>query len=165
MPTSPPPHPPPPTPPPPPPDFCRALYDYKATDTSSLSFRKGDILEIVNKLESGWWDGFLGEARGWFPSNYVVVVSNEEVRALGLGLEEGEAMGEGDWLNGHGGGGIDRSTLTLTEDGNDLFQANTDQTETNDFLLPEVTPDGQVHLFFRLVLHTLILSPQLRYST
>jgi hypothetical protein len=56
--------------------YCRALYDYKATDTSSLSFRKNDILEVVNRLESGWWDGFLGELRGWFPSNYVAFISD-----------------------------------------------------------------------------------------
>src|ERR1700683_3111920 len=62
--------------------YCRALYDYQAADTSSLSFRKNDILEVVNRLESGWWDGFLGESRGWFPSNYVAILSIDEAEAL-----------------------------------------------------------------------------------
>ena len=51
--------------------FCRALYDYRSQDASSLSFYKGDIIEVLTELESGWWDGLLNDERGWFPSNYV----------------------------------------------------------------------------------------------
>ncbi|KAH9936253.1 ras guanine nucleotide exchange factor domain-containing protein [Fomitopsis serialis] len=58
--------------------WCRALYDYQKSDASSLSFQKNDIIEVLSKLESGWWDGLLGEERGWFPSNYVTVISEEE---------------------------------------------------------------------------------------
>jgi son of sevenless-like protein len=60
--------------------FCRAKYDYRSADvaTPSLSFRRGDIIEVLNRLETGWWDGLLGEQRGWFPSNYVEVISDEE---------------------------------------------------------------------------------------
>ncbi|TFY81918.1 hypothetical protein EWM64_g2092 [Hericium alpestre] len=62
--------------------FCRALYDYQSADDSSLSFRKGDIIEVLTRLETGWWDGLLGDERGWFPSNYVVVISDEEADAV-----------------------------------------------------------------------------------
>jgi son of sevenless len=58
--------------------FCRALYDYTAQDTSALSFRKGEIIEILSQQPSGWWDGLLGDERGWFPSNYVTIISDEE---------------------------------------------------------------------------------------
>jgi son of sevenless-like protein len=60
--------------------FCRAKYEYRSADvaTPSLSFRRGDIIEVLNRLETGWWDGLLGEQRGWFPSNYVEVISDEE---------------------------------------------------------------------------------------
>lgn len=58
--------------------FCRALYDYQAKDASSLSFHKNEIIEVLTQLESGWWDGLLGEERGWFPSNYVTQISYEE---------------------------------------------------------------------------------------
>ncbi|KAJ6512054.1 SH3 domain-containing protein, partial [Mycena vitilis] len=58
------------TPPPLPPSFfCRALYDYEALDAATLSFRKGDIIEVLGGEQ--WWDGLLGDQRGWFPSNYV----------------------------------------------------------------------------------------------
>ncbi len=59
--------------------FVRALYDFTSTDSSSLSFRKGALIEVLTQLESGWWDGLLGnDVRGWFPSNYVEVISDEE---------------------------------------------------------------------------------------
>ncbi|KAJ7440631.1 SH3 domain-containing protein, partial [Mycena galericulata] len=51
--------------------FCRALYDYEAQDASALSFRQNDIIEVLTQQPSGWWDGLLGDERGWFPSNYV----------------------------------------------------------------------------------------------
>ncbi|ESK81855.1 cell division control protein [Moniliophthora roreri MCA 2997] len=59
--------------------FCRALYDYENPNVSSeLKIRKGNVIEILGKQPSGWWDGLLGEERGWFPSNYVTLISVEE---------------------------------------------------------------------------------------
>ncbi|BGP16758.1 hypothetical protein JCM10213_002149 [Rhodosporidiobolus nylandii] len=69
------------------PVFVRALYDYSGADPSSLSFRQGEILEILSTLESGWWDGVAlntGE-RGWLPSNYCTVVSEEEAQTVAGG--------------------------------------------------------------------------------
>lgn len=61
--------------------FVQALYDYSGADTSSLSFSQGDIIEVLSTLPSGWWDGIICETktRGWFPSNYVQIVENEDV--------------------------------------------------------------------------------------
>lgn len=36
----------------------QALYDYTSTDHASLSFGQGDIIHVLAKLESGWWDGW-----------------------------------------------------------------------------------------------------------
>ncbi|KAI9277421.1 ras guanine nucleotide exchange factor domain-containing protein [Sporodiniella umbellata] len=49
----------------------RALYAYQSEDTSSLSFKAGALIDVWNQLDSGWWDGWYGGRRGWFPSNYV----------------------------------------------------------------------------------------------
>jgi son of sevenless-like protein len=43
----------------------RALYDYDAPDSNGLSFRKDDLITVLNKLDSGWWDGLCNGARGW----------------------------------------------------------------------------------------------------
>ncbi|KAH8104489.1 ras GEF [Cristinia sonorae] len=61
--------------------FCRALFDYQANEAATLSFRKDDIIEVLTQFESGWWDGLLGDERGWFPSNFVVVISEQEAEA------------------------------------------------------------------------------------
>ena len=54
--------------------YVQALYDYDAEDRYVLSFRKGDIIQVITELESGWWDGILHGARGWFPSNFFAVM-------------------------------------------------------------------------------------------
>ncbi|GAA6010375.1 hypothetical protein JCM11491_006292 [Sporobolomyces phaffii] len=62
------------------PSYVQALYAYTGADAASLSFRQGDIIEVLSTLESGWWDGIHCETkvRGWFPSNYVQQVSEED---------------------------------------------------------------------------------------
>ncbi|KAI4227835.1 MAG: hypothetical protein L6R36_002129 [Xanthoria steineri] len=62
--------------------YVRALYDYEADDRTSLSFRQGDIIQVLTRLESGWWDGVIHGVRGWFPSNYCAFASPPEDAAL-----------------------------------------------------------------------------------
>ena len=71
--------------------FVRALFDFTGQDTSSLSFKRGDVIEVLNTLPSGWWDGLLDDERGWFPSNYVQPITEQEAEAalsLRLGLQQ-----------------------------------------------------------------------------
>lgn len=60
--------------------YVQAAYAYSGADTASLSFKQGDIIEVLSTLPSGWWDGVICEekVRGWFPSNYVKRLSDEE---------------------------------------------------------------------------------------
>ncbi|KAJ3123880.1 hypothetical protein HK098_001580 [Nowakowskiella sp. JEL0407] len=52
--------------------LVQALFDYQGSEENSqLSFRAGDIIQVFNQLESGWWDGIANGQRGWFPVNYV----------------------------------------------------------------------------------------------
>jgi len=51
---------------------ARALYDYEGESANDLSFREGDIISIIDKSDpSGWWEGELNGATGFFPSNFV----------------------------------------------------------------------------------------------
>ncbi|TRM64090.1 ras guanine nucleotide exchange factor domain-containing protein [Schizophyllum amplum] len=54
-------------------DFVLALHDYSPQSSSAtcLSFRAGQVIHVLNRDTSGWWDGELEGRRGWFPSNYV----------------------------------------------------------------------------------------------
>ncbi|KAJ2081597.1 hypothetical protein H4R24_002218 [Coemansia sp. RSA 988] len=62
--------------------FVRALYPFKSEETSGLTFDRGEIIEVLACLESGWWNGICKNNRGWFPSNYVEHVSAEQVQLL-----------------------------------------------------------------------------------
>ncbi|KZT28888.1 ras GEF [Neolentinus lepideus HHB14362 ss-1] len=142
--------------------FCRALYDYEAQDASALSFRRNDIIEVLTRLDSGWWDGLLGEERGWFPSNYVTIITEQEAETalggseapgiqngltsdtasvvdLAHSLSRGQPQSESEWLEGD----IDYSS------GRDAMRelatsAMGGGTQPSDFWVPEVTPDGQI---------------------
>ncbi|SCV69728.1 BQ2448_1122 [Microbotryum intermedium] len=62
--------------------YVQALYAYSGVDTSCISFRAGDVIEVLSTLSSGWWDGVLCEhkIRGWFPSNYVQRLDEQDAR-------------------------------------------------------------------------------------
>ncbi|CAO3653766.1 unnamed protein product [Mucor hiemalis] len=55
----------------------RAIYSYYSEEHSSLSFSRGNQIDVLAKLESGWWDGWCNGQRGWFPSNYVEVIMED----------------------------------------------------------------------------------------
>jgi len=49
------------------------LFDYSSKTNGDLSFKKGDLLYIINTVEEDWW---LAKAKhsgqeGYVPSNYV----------------------------------------------------------------------------------------------
>ncbi|KAI0226050.1 hypothetical protein L0F63_005456, partial [Massospora cicadina] len=50
-----------------------ALYDYEASQSSDLSFKRGDIITIEKKTvsQNDWWKGSLDGKTGDFPANYV----------------------------------------------------------------------------------------------
>ncbi|KAI6106332.1 ras guanine nucleotide exchange factor domain-containing protein [Pisolithus croceorrhizus] len=54
-------------------EFVLALHDFapQQQNATCLSFRAGQLIQVLNKDSSGWWDGELDGQRGWFPSNYV----------------------------------------------------------------------------------------------
>lgn len=143
--------------------FCRALYDYEAQDASALSFRTGDIIEVLTQQPSGWWDGLLGEERGWFPSNYVTIISDEEAE---LAFSQAESM----TVDGPNSALQPQSSVDASQGMTAGAQAeqeewldseisfrNGDQephetairggNQPSDFWMPEVTPDGQVSGF------------------
>ena len=161
--------------------FCRALYDYQADDPSYLPFHKDDIIEVLTRLESGWWDGLLNDQRGWFPSNYVIPISDEEAEAALSGRQDpgsqddsmvdmaytmSQALSPSDsganWLNG-GDAVYDVQRTVGSRNGG---TADGGAATHGDFWVPRVTQDGRVSLQ-HVMMHSRA-SPELcarRYST
>merc|ERR1740124_268467 len=50
---------------------CSAIYDYTADMHDELSIRYGDIINIHDKQEDGWWLGECEGNIGIFPATYV----------------------------------------------------------------------------------------------
>lgn len=55
------------------PEYVLAMHDYipEQRNATCLAFRAGQVIRVLNRDPSGWWDGELEGSRGWFPSNYV----------------------------------------------------------------------------------------------
>ncbi|CAO3665949.1 unnamed protein product [Umbelopsis ramanniana] len=79
--------------------FVQALHDYIPTNLSAqdasncLCFSRGNIIEVLGRDDSGWWDGSCNGNRGWFPSNYVGMIG-EAVRTETYSDEEEDAVEE-----------------------------------------------------------------------
>jgi son of sevenless-like protein len=119
--------------------YVRALYNYDADDPTSLSFRQGDLIQVITQLESGWWDGFINGVRGWFPSNYCQLVNIEE------GVEE--EAGQQQSLDES-----DRSDDETYEESvaSERSREPVDparQQEEAAFWIPQATPDGRLYYF------------------
>ncbi|KAH6564709.1 hypothetical protein BASA62_007757 [Batrachochytrium salamandrivorans] len=48
-----------------------ALYDYEAQGENELSLHEGDVIQVLTRLPSGWWNGMCSGKQGWFPFNFV----------------------------------------------------------------------------------------------
>jgi len=49
----------------------KALFDFPGQSHTDLPFRKGDMLRLLNKTDSSWWEAELNGRVGMIPANYV----------------------------------------------------------------------------------------------
>lgn len=54
--------------------FAITLCDYYGSDSNDLSFGRGQIIEIIKKHPSGWWEGTCDNRTGLFPMTYVDII-------------------------------------------------------------------------------------------
>ncbi|KAG0330347.1 hypothetical protein BG000_011729, partial [Podila horticola] len=81
------------------PVFVRAMYDFDSDDSTNLTFKKDDVIQVLAQLESGWWAGHCQGRQGWFPSNYVQVVGEDELDSQDEADHDGEDVdGDDLWL-------------------------------------------------------------------
>ncbi|KAI7897602.1 SH3 domain-containing protein [Cokeromyces recurvatus] len=50
---------------------AEALYDYKGDPETDLSFKQGDIIEVIEYVNDDWWKGTVHGKSGIFPQNHV----------------------------------------------------------------------------------------------
>ncbi|XP_036897637.1 neutrophil cytosol factor 1 [Sturnira hondurensis] len=49
----------------------RAVADYEKSSGSEMALAMGDVVEVVEKGESGWWFCQMKKKRGWVPASYL----------------------------------------------------------------------------------------------
>uniref|UniRef100_A0A8C0MFK3 CD2 associated protein n=1 Tax=Canis lupus familiaris TaxID=9615 RepID=A0A8C0MFK3_CANLF len=50
---------------------CKVLFEYLPQNEDELELKVGDIIDINDEVEEGWWSGTLNNKLGLFPSNFV----------------------------------------------------------------------------------------------
>ncbi|XP_032512719.2 SH3 domain-containing kinase-binding protein 1 isoform X1 [Danaus plexippus] len=60
---------------------CRAVYSYQPANPDELPLCVGDVLEVLNEVEEGWWKGRRSGRVGVFPSNFVVMLETSPTPA------------------------------------------------------------------------------------
>ncbi|EPQ04416.1 CD2-associated protein [Myotis brandtii] len=50
---------------------CKVLFEYIPQNDDELELKVGDIIDINDEVEEGWWSGTLNNKLGLFPSNFV----------------------------------------------------------------------------------------------
>ncbi|KAF9423163.1 hypothetical protein BGZ94_008390 [Podila epigama] len=110
--------------------LVRAMYDFDSEDATNLTFKKGDVIQVLAQLESGWWAGHCQGRQGWFPSNYVEVVGEDE-----LDSQDEDAEQDGDDVDG-----TDDLWLPQTTPDGQVFYYN-QRTQESSWTIPE--PEDQ----------------------
>jgi son of sevenless-like protein len=128
--------------------YVRALYDYEADDRTSLSFHEGDIIQVITRLESGWWDGVINGVRGWFPSNYCqIITSPDEMPELEDGGDTERIDDENDEQEVYEEG-LDDDDISDHDDGEGLpLEGAEGDRSRADFWIPQATPDGRLFYY------------------
>ncbi|XP_018104974.1 CD2-associated protein isoform X2 [Xenopus laevis] len=50
---------------------CRVEFTYKSSNADELELSVGEVFEVLEEIEDGWWLGKKGDVVGAFPSNFV----------------------------------------------------------------------------------------------
>uniref|UniRef100_A0A4X2JZM9 CD2-associated protein n=1 Tax=Vombatus ursinus TaxID=29139 RepID=A0A4X2JZM9_VOMUR len=71
---------------------CKVLYEYVPQNEDELELRLGDVIDINEEVEEGWWSGTLNNKSGLFPSNFVKELEMADDGEAHEAQEESEAV-------------------------------------------------------------------------
>ncbi len=69
-------------------NYYISIFDFQGKDERELQFKKGQILEVRRKDESGWAKGTIDDKTGWLPLRFVSKITPEEADRLGQSSPE-----------------------------------------------------------------------------
>ncbi|OQR69526.1 SH3 domain-containing RING finger protein 3-like [Tropilaelaps mercedesae] len=54
---------------------AKAIYPYESSNVSDLSFQKGDLINLIKRIDVNWYQGELKGKVGYVPASYITVVT------------------------------------------------------------------------------------------
>ena len=51
----------------------RVIREFRGEDSTQMPLTVGDVVTVVQALDTGWWLGSHGDRLGWFPGDRVEV--------------------------------------------------------------------------------------------
>lgn len=48
-----------------------AMYDFNPQENGELEFKRGQIITVTDRSDENWWEGEIGNRKGYFPATYV----------------------------------------------------------------------------------------------
>ncbi|KAM4713199.1 CD2-associated protein isoform 2-T2 [Anableps anableps] len=94
---------------------CKVLFDYQPVNEDELELKVGDIVDIIEEVEEGWWSGSFNGKSGLFPSNFV-----KELEAAGEEAETNDTAS--DKTDGSGTEPVATPTSPQPDSGNGAIQ-------------------------------------------
>jgi len=70
---------------------ARVTFDYDAEETDELNLREGDVIQILDQEDEGWWEGLCNGKRGMFPSNFVKIIDDSTAKAVPVPMDIAES--------------------------------------------------------------------------
>ncbi|XP_014247461.1 SH3 domain-containing kinase-binding protein 1 isoform X2 [Cimex lectularius] len=61
-------------------ELCKAIFNYEAQNSDELTLQEGDVITLITKegQDPGWWKGELKGKIGFFPDNFVHIITPSE---------------------------------------------------------------------------------------
>lgn len=86
---------------------CKVLFEYVPQNEDELELKVGEIIEITEEVEEGWWSGSMNGKSGLFPSNFVKEIdSTEDAETSDVTEEQDTRDGTSSPTSPHPGNGV-----------------------------------------------------------
>ncbi|KAJ3327002.1 Rho GTPase-activating protein 27 [Blyttiomyces sp. JEL0837] len=60
--------------------IARALWDYAAIEDNEISFRAGDVIDVLELCNDDWYEGRINGTVGYFPANRIEILPEEDAK-------------------------------------------------------------------------------------
>ncbi|XP_067863077.1 SH3 domain-containing protein 21 [Heptranchias perlo] len=67
--------------------WCEVVISYSPVKPDKLDLNLGDIIEVLDEIEDGWWLGRKNGKIGGFPSNFVIEMDKTEGKVSGIDID------------------------------------------------------------------------------